>query len=279
MTEEIQTTVPAKPKRNIKKTLVVSLVTLIVLSAGIIAGLLLVKQPQDIREKASVATGTAKLYITPETKTISGGETFTTTILFDTAGIAISGLTVKLEYPFTGSEPPISITNVEINPSLILDDNWDFPYKNFSEAGGTGKVEIAGLSASTSGYTTGGQENLATVTFKGNGAGTINVAFNATESVMASKTEGKDILLIPQSSGTYIVSGGSATATPTGSATASPTSSSLATVSPSPTTSGTASATPIPTAPPVPETGVGNSTLITAATGLLLIIGAVVLAL
>jgi len=273
MTEEIQTTAVAKPKRNTKKTIIVSLVVLIVLCAGIVAGLLLVRQPQDIREDAAVATGTAKLYLTPETKTISKGETFTATVLFDTAGIAISGLTVKLEYPYTGSEAPISITNVEINPSLILDNNWDFPYKNFAKSGGTEKVEIAGLSASTGGYTTDGQENLATITFKGNRAGTINVVFNAMESVMAEKASGEDILLIPQSTGNYIVSGEE-----TGSPTASPTSTITASASATPTYSPSIP-TSIPTAPPVPVTGAGASTLIMTATGLLLVLGAVALAL
>ncbi len=255
-----------KPKKNIKKTIIFAVVTLIVLSAGIVAGLLLVRQPQDFREKAAVPTGTARIYLTPETKTISAGETFTATILFDTAGIAISGLTVKLEYPYTGDEPPISATSVEINPSLVLDSNWDFPYKNITEEGGAGKIEIAGLSTSTAGYTTDGQENLATITFRGNRSGTINVSFNANESVIASKDAEEDILLIPQSSGTYIVSGGSQTSSPT------PTSS----PSPSPSSTGTGigttgSASPTATAPPVPVTGVGDYMIFGMGAGVVLI--------
>lgn len=262
MKEDIQVQIP-KPKKSKKRLIIFALITLIVLSAGVIAGIVLVRQPQDIREKAAVPTGTAKLFITPETKTINAGDTFTATILFDTANIAISGLTVKLEYTYTGDAPPISATQIDINPDLVLDSNWDFPYKNISEAGGKVNIEIAGLSASVDGYTTSGQENLATITFKGNHAGTINVTFNSTESVIAGKDSEQDILLIPQSSGAYTVSGTQPTDTPE--STATPTASS--------------SATPKATAPPVPSTGISQPTIISVGTGVLLLIGAIALAL
>ena len=261
--------VTTKKKGN-KNLLIAVIITTITLVGGLVAGILLVGQKQFFRQKASVSGGVAKVYISPESKTVSVGETFSAKIYIDSSGIAISALTIQLEYPYTSSEPPISVTDVQINSALAVENNWDFPIKSITTSGGKVLVRIAGFSNSISGYTTTGQEELATITFKGNSAGTISASFNQSDSKITKKSDGSDTLMIPQSSGTYTVTGNGVITTPTPTATPA--------VTASPTGSSSPISAPIVTRPPVPVSGTTENTMMAIGIGLLLIVASAIFA-
>jgi hypothetical protein len=252
-------------KKNSKGLLVATIITTITLVGGLIVGILLVGQQQFFKQKAAVSGGVAKVYISPESKTVNVGETFTAKVYFDSSNTAISALTIQLEYPYTSSEPPISVTDVQVNSALAVQNNWDFPIKSITTSGGKVLVRIAGFSNSISGYTTTGQEELATISFKGNSAGTISASFNQTESKITKKADGSDTLMIPQSSGTYTVTGSGVITTPTPTATA--------TVAPGATATPIGSIIPVPTRTPmpVPVTGATENTIIALGAGILLL--------
>lgn len=238
--------------------IIVSTITLLVLVVGLAAGLALVGKTQIFRQKAAVSGGVAKIYLSPEEKTISQGDTFSVKIYFDTSTNAISAMTVQLSYNYSGSEPPISVTEVTLNQSLPVEAMWDFPVKSFSSNSGQTLIKIAGFSGSIDGYQSSGQVELATINFKGNSPGTINVTFDQSQSIMTKKSDGVDILLIPQSTGTYTVGGNNPTSTPT--PTPTPTSSTVVIEQ------------------PVPQTGIPAQTLLGLGSGLILIIASVLLA-
>lgn len=256
-------TIVTTQKKNKKGLFIAAIITTITLVGGLIVGILLVGQQQFFKQKAAVPGGIAKVYISPESKTISIGETFNAKIYFDSSNIAISALTIQLEYPYTGSEPSISVTDIQVNSALAVQNNWDFPIKSITTSGGKVLVRIAGFSNSINGYTTTGQEELATITFKGNSAGTISASFNQTDSKITKKSDGSDTLMIPQSSGTYTVTGSGIVTTPTPTVT-----SAGATSLP------TGSIIPIPSATrmPIPVTGATENTIFVAGAGILLVV-------
>jgi len=246
----------SKNKKPKKKLIIFGLIALLIIVAGATAGIILTRQQQLIEQEASVPSGTAKITLTPDTKTIAVGESFQTKVYFDTAGTKISAISAQLEYPFTGDTPPIVVENITINPTLATDSMWDLPIKNTSTVDDTVLIKIAGFSSSIEGYSTVGQMELATITFKGASAGSVLVSFNATESKVTQKTDGADILMVPQGNGSYTVTGSQATATP------SPT--------PSPTGSPLGTGSPTGTPMPVPVTGSNTSTTILISAGVIL---------
>ncbi|MFC1710524.1 hypothetical protein ACFL0F_02605, partial [Patescibacteria group bacterium] len=131
-------TVTTKPKggKNKKVIIILSLITIVAVLGGLVTALLLIPKEQDIREKASVASGVAKVYITPETKTVNGGETFEANVLFDTDGIAMSALTVQLEYLYQGSVSPVSATTIQVGSNLVTNELWTFPIQDITEEDG-----------------------------------------------------------------------------------------------------------------------------------------------
>jgi len=253
-----QTTTVVTPKKPTnKKNLVVVIISLVVLVIGLIAGLILIRSQQNVSEKASTSTGVAKVKISPETKTIKVGDSFNADIYFDTGGRSISAITILLTYTYSGSEPPITTEElVKIDSNLVLDGNWNFPIKSVATQNGTVQIKIGGFNKSQSGYTSSGEEPLASITFKGKSAGTITVSFDTSQSKITNKDDGADVLLTPTVTGRYTVEG-STTTTPTASSSASP--SSTATMS--------------ATARPIPVTGIELPTALGIGLGTLLIVG------
>jgi hypothetical protein len=252
-------------KQKSPKNIIFAVATLFVLVVGLIAGLILVRQKQKIEEEAATPTGTVKLFLTPEIKTVEVGREFTVDIFLDTQNQIISALTIQLDYPYSGERPAISAKEIVINSSLITASNWNFPIKTITELAGKGQVKIGGFSGTQAGYKTNGKEKVATITFKANSAGTINVSFNASESKATSKSTSQDILLIPSSSGTYTATGGA-------SSSPSPTSAGSPTPTPTLTSSPHASPTAIATLAPVPQSGVSLPTILATGMGTLLLL-------
>jgi hypothetical protein len=191
------TTVVEKPKSKTNKYLL-AIAVVVVLILGLVAAIFLAKETKNIKERASTPTGIAKVRLSPTTKTIEVGDEFESVIYFDTGGRAISAITVQLSYTYTGNEPPISTDDlIEIDSSLVLDSSWNFPIKTVTSQNGTTIIKIGGYNNSDSGFTSTGEQSLATLTFKGESSGSINVTFDSSVSKNA-QNKGRRIFFLLQ---------------------------------------------------------------------------------
>ncbi|RMH21654.1 MAG: hypothetical protein D6698_02385, partial [Gammaproteobacteria bacterium] len=184
-----------------------SLLAIIVLVAGAATGVILVQQNQTNAPKATVPDGIATIQLDPATKLdLSVGDTFSVDIPFTTSGIAISGATVKLEYQYdsSSSQPPIAVTDVVPNTSLVNDHQWRYTTTDYSASNGTATISIIAIDTSIDGYTASGDTNLATINFIVRSAGTVALSFDLTETKITAKSTGDDLLAPPANpAGTY----------------------------------------------------------------------------
>lgn len=268
------------------KKIIIATLAVIVLVGGFVAGLILVRRRQEIREEAAVPTGQAQVSIFPTTGTFDVGDTFPVSVRFNTANIPISGIAVRLTYPYTGSEPEIVASDIEISSQLLSSGDWTCPTRNIAAQAGNLNIDIACANISAAGFVTTADTLLATFKLTANRVPATNptvVRFDPSQSVISRKSDGQDILLVPTSTGTYTISG-EAVATPTPSpAEASPTPTSAVTtgtVTPtaSPTATSTATATPVATEAALPDAGVSYPTILGIGLGLLAIFAALALA-
>ncbi|MCX7928382.1 MAG: hypothetical protein N2558_01700 [Patescibacteria group bacterium] len=217
---------------SVKKIVVVTLMIVVAVS-GFAAGLYLLQEQQDLREKAAVSRGQANVYITPATGNFNVGDTISTEIKFNTSGIPISGIAVKLVYPFTGVFPEVSVTSIQIDQEFLSTGDWTCPTQNATQQGGNVLIDIACANTSSSGFSTNSDFKLATIQFRVNRVPSNNpfvLRFDPSESVITRRIDNQDILLIPQSQGTYTILSSSNNP----SETATPTLSMTSTVTPSP---------------------------------------------
>lgn len=256
-----------------KKRFALILFVLILLVGGLAAGVVLVGQRQEIAPKASTPGGTAYISLNPTTKTVNPGETFPVQINFTTGGAAISAITAQIDYDYTGSEPPL-VAGITPNPALTQDGDWSFPIKIVTVENGHVTIRIAAVNVTQTGYNNLGETLFATLNFSASNTvtGSITALFDATQSKITRKDTAEDILMMPSSTGTYIVAAGdSPTATPTPpgeNPTATPTPPSYyPTATPTPRYGYSSTATPTPPAV-LPQAGSAATTLAILSSGL-----------
>jgi len=266
-----------QPKKNRNKAILITALGTLLLGGGLAVGILLVRQSQQIKEKAATSTGTVKVFLSPETKNTQVGQVFSVNVLLDTDGRYISALTLDLSYPYTGNTPPIEATDIQVSSNLVVSGDWNFPIKTINTDNQLVQIRIGGLNTSSQGYKTTGEETVATINFKAQATGSINLSFNPTTTKATDKTTGEDILLTPSSYGSYTASGPTTTETPVPTATINNT--------PTTTTSATSHttsipiATPTPSLAPVPESGISLPTVMGIGGGTLLLVIALFLTL
>lgn len=268
------------------KKILAAFLIIAVAIGGFVTGIYLLQERQDIGEEAAVPDGDATVKFKPETGNYKVGDTISAGVYFNTAGIPISAIAVKILYPFTGSTPEVSVGSIVINSNLLSTGQWTCPVQNHKIEGSNVVVEIAcGLQASSTGYTTNVDTLLANVSLKVNSAPSVSplvVRFDPTESVITRRSDNRDILLIPSSEGTYYIEGA---ATPTQSIL--PTATSKLTATPIPTKSLTGTVTPTknltgtitPTKALLPDAGVEMPTIFGIGLGTVIITAALLLAL
>ncbi len=267
------------------KRIIISLIVILVAAGGFVAGLLLLRQRQELREKAAVPGGQAEVRLSPESGTYNVGDTFTSSVFFNTANIAISGISVRLTYTYSGATPELVASNIVINSTLLASGEWTCPTRNVSAEAGTVNIDIACANISAAGFATSTDTLLATFDFTVERTPVIDpvvVRFDPSQSVITQKSDGQDILLIPTSTGEYSVSGATATPTPTTGITGTPTPTVEATATPTSTPTPTSRVTATPTATgaaELPDAGVSYPTIVGIGLGILVIIGAFILVL
>lgn len=275
-----------------KKVLVAALI-IVVAIGGFVAGLQLLKQRQELREEASVPGGKTEVSIFPNEGDYKPGDSIESSVFFNTANIAISGVAVRLTYPYSGATPEMTVDKIEVNSSLLSTGDWTCPTQTSSEEGGNVLVDIACANTSATGFTSTSNVLLAKVTFKVERAPAINpivVRFDPAMSVITRKSNSQDILLIPASTGSYnIEGGGTATPTPTTKLTGTPTPTTKATATPTPTKKVTGTVTPTSTVSAtltpittkggeLPPAGISYPTILGIGAGILVILASVLLA-
>lgn len=276
------------------KRIIFAIIVLLVAGGGIIMGLRLIRERQELREEAAVPGGQAQASLSPETGSFGVGDTFPISVYFNTANIPISGISVRLTYPYSGTTPEYVASDIEINSVLLSSGDWTCPTRNVSAEGGTVNIDIACANISASGFSNSSNTLLATFDFTIERTPLIDpmtLRFDPSMSIVTRKSDGQDILLIPTSTGEYTVSGATgptATPTPTISSQATPTQAPTSTVTPTPTTrlsptpTSTGSATLTPTTTTkggqeLPDAGVSYPTIFGIFIGILSILGAFVL--
>ena len=268
----------------------------LIIAVSIPVGVYIVSQQQDIRREASVPGGEATVTLSPQTTNKNVGETFPVTVSFNTSGVAIQAVAVRLMYPYSGDLPEVLTSNLQISPVLQTTGDWTCPVKNVTPESNKVNIDVTCVNTSVAGFSSSTNIQLATFNLTANSLPVSNpviLTFDSAKSIITRKSNGEDVLLIPTSSTSYTIAGSQATtppatATPTTSAASTPTSSpkSTATVkatsTATPTTSSTASgsATPSPFIPGTgagPDSGVSAPTLFGIGMGALLLMMAVAL--
>lgn len=297
----------------VKKIVVVFLVILVAIS-GFLVGLYLLREQQDLREQAAVTGGQATVSISPSSGDFEVGDTITAEVSFNTSGIDVSGIAIRLFYPFTGITPEVSVISVQIDEGFLLSSNWSCPTRNAFQQGGNVFIDIACANLNASGFSSTSDVRFATIEMRVNRAPSANpviLRFDPQESAIRRRSDNADILLIPQSQGTYLVKSASeptATLTPTTTNTPTPTTTNtptptevvmtntatptipvtiISTRTPTPTKTDTPTPlvtenreqTSTPTKAQLPDAGVSMPTILGVILGILVVIGAIVLAL
>lgn len=261
---------------------VIGFLVLAILGVGVFVGLLLVQQQQIFKQKAAVPTGTATVSIQPAQASFQRNTPNTISIYFNTAGTLVSGVSVRLTFSNLG----VTASSIQISPDLLSSGNWSCPIKSISSQGSTGQVDISCINTAEAGYSTQTDTFLASFSLTATQVPVVNpliVGFDTQQSIITKKSDGSDILLTPQSTGSYTITdiiAQSPTASPLlvfTSPTATPLGGLLPTITPTPTA--TASSTPTfftattsATVPPIPVTGFDTPTIIGAAAGALLLL-------
>ncbi len=271
-----------------KRVIVTALVTVVGVG-GIISGAILLKDRQDIRERAAVPNGKAEVTFSPTSGTFDVGETFPVSIYFntgnDTAGYeAISGLSVRVTYPYSGATPEVSASNVQVSSGLLASGDWSCPTSTVTESGGVVNIDIACANVSASGFTATTDTLLATFDLTVNRAPSTSpftIRFDPSNSVATSWRNGEDILALPQSEGTYAIGGeNGGENVPTATATPSPLPTGNVSVTTTTTTTPTLSPTETATTPSsLPDAGFSLPTVAGLGLGMLAVFASLALTL
>jgi hypothetical protein len=272
------------------KRIITALLLILVVAGGAIAGLVLLRQRTSVEQEAAVPGGVAEVSIFPTSGSFNVGDTFPISIYFNTANVAVSGIEIRLMYPFTGTTPEVTASDIEINPGLLSSGDWTCPTQDILQESGNVHIEISCANIAETGYATNTDTLFATLNLTINRTPPVSplrVTFDRTESVITQKSNGQDILLIPSSEGSYTVGGApQATATPTtgvqATATVTPAATGTGTITPTITPRVTTTGTVTPTVTgtqTLPDAGVSLPTIAAVTLGLFAIIGSILLAL
>jgi hypothetical protein len=194
---------------NIKKYWWLILV-FILTSSSLLASLVLLQQRQEIRKEAAVPApqGQATVSISPESGTYQVGETIPVNVFFNTKGVTISAVALRITYPYSGSSPKVVPANILINQALLNTGDWSCPIKTISSEGGIVKIDIACANVNPAGYSNNTDTLLASFNLGIQDIPTPNpvvLSFDQNLSVFTSKSDNKDVLLAPTSRGTYAI--------------------------------------------------------------------------
>jgi hypothetical protein len=227
------------------KAIIITLGGILIMSIGVIIALVVSSSSVDPRKSASVPGGTVEVSLSPSSRTLNPGESTTVTVTLDTKGTPISGIAVRVLYPFSGTVPAMTASNP--NPLISQrDSNWSCQVVSTTVDTNVVKIDLGCLYVAQEGFISSTPIPLESFTLT---AGSVSVStpytlsFEPASTVVTSKATGEDIAAIPTNTSIITVSATTA-ATPT----------------PTPTPTIGVTATPTPTS--VPGLAVCNQTCI-----------------
>jgi hypothetical protein len=266
------------------KNIVVALLVVSFAITGLVSGVFLVRDRQRIEKKAATPTGETTVSVSPESDQFDVGDTIVASIFFNTANIPISGVAVRLTYPFSGATPEVAVEEITVNPSLLTPTgDWQCPTQTSEQQGDNVVIDIACANRNAFGFTSSEDTLLASVSLSVDRVPATNpliVRFDPADSLITRKSDNQDILLIPTSTGIYTIAGAGDTSTPTLTQPAI-TTTLTTTLTPTSIVSTTPTSTPSATPTPydIPATGISYPTMMGVGVGILAIILALVLVL
>lgn len=204
------------------------------MSIGVIIALVVSSSSVDPRKSASVPGGTVEVSLSPTARTLNPGESTTVTVTLDTKGTPISGIAVRVLYPFSGTVPAMTASNP--NPLISQrDSNWSCQVVSTTVDTNVVKIDLGCLYVAQAGFISSTPIPLESFTLT---AGSVSVStpytlsFEPASTVVTSKATGEDIAAIPTNTSIITVSATTAatptpTPTPTIGVTATPTPTSI----------------------------------------------------
>lgn len=269
------------------KKIAAAFIVIFVAIGGFVAGLILLRDNQAIEEKAAVPNGRATVSFNPATGNFKVGDTIQTAVYFNTDNIAVSGIAIRVRYPFTGTTPEVTVSSITVNPTLLSSGDWTCPTQNNTQQGGNVVIDIACANTSASGYSTNQNVLLANISLRIQRAPATSplvLTFDPAESVITRRSDNQDVLLIPTSTGSFVIEGvnqptNTVTVAPTTSVTTTGTKTPTPTLTKTPTGSVTGSTTKTPTPTAMPEAGISLPTYVGIGFGVAAIFAALLIAL
>src|SRR5258705_11974215 len=130
------------------KKYILGILVVTVLVIGVAVGILLVNQNQLFNQKASTPNGQTTVSLSPATASVQRNSPYTVSVNLNTAGVLISGLSIRLTY----SNLAVKASNIKINSDLLATGDWACPIKSVISKGSTDQIDISCVYASTTGY-------------------------------------------------------------------------------------------------------------------------------
>lgn len=234
---------------------------------AIIAGVVLVRNNQNLREKAAPETS---LYISPPNKTLRSGDSFLSTIKMDTGNNQVSGFDLVLVY-----DPNIFIIQ-SIDKGSDVNTTFTEFNKNIDNI--NGRLSYSAFSVVQASAIHGSGINILSITGKikdGVSEGSYTISFD-NKSAVSGLSEGQNVLTL-KTSAVFVIPSIQLNQTPQPTATVTATPTSLSTPTPTfiatPTSKPTTLSTSTPTPPSIPVTGITTPTLGIFFVGVLMIVG------
>jgi len=195
-------------------------VSLTLLVFAFVATVLIANQlqkQQEIRKKASISGGTATVSLEPASGNYQVDQSFDANVYFNPGGTAISAIAVRITYPYSGSGPEITATNLAVNPDLFASGDWTCPIRTIVPLGNNINIDIGCVNTNVAGFNASANTRLASFRLIINRLPATNptiLRFDSSLSAITRKSDGQDILRTPTSTGSYTVAGGGPTNTP-----------------------------------------------------------------
>lgn len=165
---------------------------------GAVVSLILLREPQDVRQKAAVEGGTAQVKLTPSTATLQPGGSTTATVSFTTEGTLIQTIQVRLNYSFVGGTKPLTISNLIIEPTLEASGRLNCGVKTVTDTTDPATVDVG--CTTVAGYSNESFTDLFSFTITAGSNGTdapVPITFNTSGTIIG--YAGEDIAAIPTS--------------------------------------------------------------------------------
>ncbi len=231
-----------------KKTILISTASLTLVVTGLLVGLNLVSQNQNLEKKAASSTGTATFKMTPSTTSLNVGDTVTVSGQLNTGNTDISAYQIVAYLSYTTTTPPALINTTEATNKesaltcLFNSIQHDSTAKKYTIA-----ISCVIPITNPIPYTTSNSDRTMFVfDVEGSSPGTLTLSFNNSSTTANSASDASDILATPNG-GSYTIVENSGDPTPAPTPTPTPTPTSIPTPTPT--------LTPTPT----PQPGQPNS--------------------